>query len=273
MCRWLAFQGAPIYLDEIVFKPDHSLIDQSLAATAGESATNGDGFGIGWYDSREYPGVFRDIHPAWNDGNLRSLTEQIRSPMFFAHVRAATGSPVQRTNCHPFSYGNWLFVHNGVIRGFDVIRRDLMLEVAPELFSEIRGTTDSEVMFYLALTFGLPRDPVVAMARMVGFVEATARANGIDDPIEMTAGLMDGKTLYAFRYGSDGQTSSLFHSKSVEALRELHPEFERFSLTDRAIVSEPLTDLTDFWVKVPESSVLTVQHGDIEARPFRPLCP
>ncbi len=124
MCRWLAYSGAPIFLDEVLFKTDHSLIDQSLRAFDKTTTTNGDGFGIGWYGVRDVPGVYKDIRPAWNDTNLQALAAQIESPMFLAHVRATTGSPVQRSNCHPFNYRKWLFVHNGLIGEYEELRRD-----------------------------------------------------------------------------------------------------------------------------------------------------
>jgi len=97
MCRWLAYSGAPVLLEEVLFKTDHSLIDQSLHASDLSNTTNGDGFGVGWYGKRDVPGVYKDIRPAWNDNNLQALAAQIESPMFLAHVRATTGSPVQRT--------------------------------------------------------------------------------------------------------------------------------------------------------------------------------
>ena len=170
MCRWLAYSGAPLFLEELIFKPKHSLIDQSLSAYSGET-TNGDGFGIGWYGSRDLPGVYRETQPAWNDDNLRDLAAQIESPLFLAHVRAATGTAVQQTNCHPFRHGKWLFVHNGSIEDFRSLRRELTMAVAPELFPDIEGTTDSEVMFYLALTFGMREDVVGGVERMVGFID------------------------------------------------------------------------------------------------------
>lgn len=161
MCRWLAYSGAPIFLDEVLFKTDHSLIDQSLRAFDKTSTTNGDGFGIGWYGVRDVPGVYKDIRPAWNDTNLQALAVQIESPMFLAHVRTSTGSPVQRTNCHPFSYQKWLFVHNGLIADYEKMRRELTLAVSPALFPLLSGTTDSELMFIMESNLPLLADQSV----------------------------------------------------------------------------------------------------------------
>src|SRR4051812_42376723 len=166
MCRWLAYSGTPLLLDTILYRPAHSLIDQSLHSRLGVETTNGDGFGVGWYSEEgiDTPALLKDIGPAWNNRNLREIADHVRSPMFFAHIRASTGTAVQQTNCHPFRHGRWMWMHNGAIAGFHLMRRDLSLLVDPELFSDIEGTTDSEMMFYLAVTFGLDEDPPGAVA-------------------------------------------------------------------------------------------------------------
>src|SRR5881227_2342106 len=150
MCRWLAYSGSPILLREALFAPAHSLVDQSLHSRLGAETTNGDGFGLGWYGVGEGPGLYHSVAPAWGDANLRELAAHLESPLFLAHVRAAIGSPVQESNCHPFRRGKWLMVHNGYIGGFHELRRDLVLAVDPELFAEITGSTDTEVVFHLA---------------------------------------------------------------------------------------------------------------------------
>ena len=133
MCRWLAYSGSPLLLEKALYSPAHSLIDQSLHARLGAEPTNGDGFGIGWYDSAPAPGVFRSIEPAWNDHNLRELAGHVSSPHFFAHIRAAIGSAVQQTNCHPFRHGRWLWMHNGLVSGFATIKRELVFTVDESL--------------------------------------------------------------------------------------------------------------------------------------------
>jgi predicted glutamine amidotransferase len=270
MCRWLAYSGSPIYLEELIFKPEHSLIDQSLAARVTATTTNADGFGVGWYGNRSTPGLYRDIQPAWNDSNLRDLAAQIESPLFFAHVRSATVPPVQQTNCHPFRHKNWLFMHNGSIREFTKLRRDLLMAVAPGLFPFIQGSTDSELMFYLALTFGLEFDPIAGVEKMVDLVETEARRKGIHNPVEMTLCVSDGERIYAFRYRSQGRPPSLFHSTSLDALEDLHPSYGGFEKGARAVVSEPLDGLTDHWQEIPDSTVAIVEKGTVTTKPFQP---
>lgn len=278
MCRWNAYLGQPLLLDELLFRTQHGLIDQSLHSRMGAETTNGDGFGLGWYVAgRETePGRYRSIEPAWNDANLRDLARHIESPLFLAHIRAAVGSPVQQTNCHPFRHGRWLFVHNGLLHGFHEMRRDLMLAIEPSLFDGIGGSTDSEVLFYLALTFGLEEDPLRAIEWAVGLVEATARRRGIENPVQTTLGFADGERLMGVRYSTEHRSRSLFLSEDVDALRKLHPENPRLQELregDRAIVSEPLGDLPGAWLEIPESTALEIEAGEVDQRPFSPQAP
>ncbi len=273
MCRWLAYYGDPIPLELLLFRRQHSLIDQSLHSRLGATTTNGDGFGVGWYDGGEEPGLYRSVHPAWNDRNLRDLAAHISAPVFFAHIRASTGTPIQETNCHPFRHGRWLFMHNGAVREFEKVRRDLMLEIDPELFPLLQGSADSEVLFLLALTFGLEDDPVAALERMAGFVEEVGERHGVEHPLMMSVAATDGTKIVAVRYSSEHDSRSLYFSTDAKALKQQHPELEEVqALSDeaRAIVSEPLGDVVGAWNEVPESMVGIVQPGQDEMHPFTP---
>ena len=274
MCRWMAWLGQPVLIDELLFKTQHGIVDQSLHARMGAEPTNGDGFGLGWYGSGEGPAVYRSVFPAWSDPNLGELARHTESPLFLAHVRAAIGSPVQETNCHPFRRGQWLFVHNGYIAEFPLLRRDLMLAVDPSLFAEIHGSTDTEVVFYLALTLGLEDDPIDALERTVGVIERRAEERGVAGAVQATFGVSDGESLWAVRYSTEGPARSLFASAEVDTIRRLHPDnprFQRLSADDRLIVSEPFSDLPGIWHEIPERTAVTVRHGGVlEERPFQP---
>jgi predicted glutamine amidotransferase len=274
MCRWLAYSGSPILLEELLYKPDHSLIDQSLHARLGVETTNGDGFGVGWYgENTDAPAVFRSIEPAWNERNLRELASHVESPLFLAHIRASTGTAVQQTNCHPFRYGRWLWVHNGLVREFPRLKRELALAVDESLYSFIEGSTDSELLFYVALTLGLEDDPPGAVERMVGLVEQAGLRHGVEHPLQMTIATTDGNSVWAFRYSSEGKSRSLYYSTNMRTVREMYPERPRLqevSDETRIIVSEPLVDLAGAWNEVPESSYGLVCEGEDELHPFRP---
>ncbi|MFF8033716.1 MULTISPECIES: class II glutamine amidotransferase [unclassified Streptomyces] len=275
MCRWLAYSGAPILLDGLLYKPAHSLIDQSLHAKMGVETTNGDGFGLGWYGTHTVtPAVVRDIGPAWSNRNLQEIAGHVRSSLFFAHIRASTGTSVQQTNCHPFRHGRWMWMHNGAIAEFHRVRRELALTVDPELFLSIEGSTDSELMFYLALTFGLEEDPPGAVARMAGLVERVGHEHGVEFPLQMTVAVTDGQRLWAFRYSSRKASRSLFYSTRVETLRALHPDLEllhEMSDEARLIVSEPLGSLPGVWNEVPEGRYGVVQPEGDRMGHFEPV--
>jgi len=271
MCRWLAYSGRPVYLDQLLFKPERSLINQSLRAYKSQVATNGDGFGIGWYAARPEPGLYRDYRPAWNDDNLRSMAEQIQAHLFFAHVRASTGSTTSRANCHPFRHGRWLFMHNGQIGGFDAIARELDFALAPALYRARTGTTDSETFFFLALTLGLEDDPLAALARAAAFVESAMQRSGIVEPLRLTAALTDGERVYAVRYSSDRASPSLFYGgasgvRDSEGQRCVDGDDDESLL----VVSEPLDRDFGNWTAVPEGYAVVAEPGGVLVTSFAP---
>ena len=276
MCRWLAYTGSPILLKEALYSPAHSLIDQSLHSELGAEATNGDGFGIGWYDEEPAPGVFKSIEPAWNDQNLRELAGHVRSAHFFAHIRAAVGSAVQQSNCHPFRHGRWLWMHNGLIADFATVKRDIVLAVEPSLYREISGHADSEALFFLALSLGLEGDPPSAVAQAIGMVEDVGHRHGVEYPFQGTIATTDGERMWVFRYSSEHTSRSLFYSTDIPTLRNLYPHLETLQeLSDntRLIVSEPLGELPGAWNEMPESSYAVVGRGADEILPFATRAP
>ncbi|WP_336651715.1 MULTISPECIES: class II glutamine amidotransferase [unclassified Leucobacter] len=258
MCRWLAYLGSPIPLEDVLVRPNHSLIDQSLlardlylphdprAAQFRRSAfpTNGDGFGVAWRGRGGTIGQYRQIEPAWDSQNLRHLAAQIESGCFLAHVRAAPGGTIAEQNCHPFVHGGWMFQHNGEINGFSALKRELTLDVDPGLYPSILGNSDSEACFYLALSFGLAEDPVGALTRMVARVEQARRDRGVTAPFRATMCASDGAQLVVLRWVSPdvagAQAPTLFHSAGATALRTIDGGEDRLPPDAQLIVSEPL---------------------------------
>ena len=276
MCRWLAYYGKPVRMDKVLYGPQHSLIEQSLSSRMGAEPTNGDGFGIGWYSASGEPGFFKSTEPAWNDRNLKELSGHIESHLFFAHVRATTGTPIQQTNCHPFRYGKWLWMHNGVVSDWLTVKRDLTLAVDPSLYPLIEGTTDSEVLFYLAVTLGLEDDPSGAVERAIGLVEEVGHRHDVKYPFQGTIATTNGERIWAFRYSSEGKSRTLYYSSLYDTLKALYPDDERlddFDEETRIVVSEPLGDLVGVWNPVPESMWGVVQPGQDEIHEFRPVAP
>jgi glutamine amidotransferase len=256
MCRWAAYTGTPIFLEEIVSLPGHSLIHQSHCATECKSAINADGFGLAWYGERDEPGLFRDILPAWSDPNLRSLTAQVKSGMFLAHIRASTGTATSRNNCHPFAVGKWCFMHNGQIGGYDRFRRNAEMLIPDDLYPNRKGATDSEALFLIALAEGLDQDPRGALERATARLEALSRQKGSTPHVRMTVAFSDGARLYAVRYATDDLAPSLYHRWSD-------------ARSGRAVVSEPL-EAGECWDAVPPGSFCTFEGETVKIEPFAP---
>lgn len=274
MCRWLAYSGRPIFLDTLVTQPSHSLVAQSLNSELNISpagvllSTNGDGFGIGWYNRRAEPGVFRDDKPAWHDENLKNLCHQVESHIFFAHIRATTTGDVQRTNCHPFQFKNWLFQHNGHVSDFDKIRRELQLDIAPELYPYLRGTTDSETFFMLALTYGLQENPKLALQKMVERVlQALERVNpkGV---LNLSCALSDGDRLYTLRFSHNEEAMTQFYSSDTECIQDFDDQFELMPQGSIVVVSEPLDKASDKWKPIPANTFATIEANQVSSETF-----
>ena len=257
MCRWAAYIGSPIYLEDVICRPGHSLVRQSHGATRCHTPVNADGFGLAWYGDRDEPGLYRDVMPAWSDSNLKSLTATLKSHLFLAHVRASTGTATSRNNCHPFVVGRWSFMHNGQFGGYDDYRRHAEALIPDELYPHRKGATDSEALFLMALGEGMDADPALAMARATAKFEALARQRGSLPHVRLTAAFSDGQRLYALRYASDEHAPSLFH---------------RWSDTrgGQAVVSEPLESDEAGWQEVPPQSFCIFEGRELRILPFQP---
>jgi glutamine amidotransferase len=270
MCRWIAYQGKQIFIDELVTVPIHSLVEQSLNTKLNLKddgsiwSTNGDGFGVGWYSRKEEPGLFKDSMPAWNDKNLHEICSQIKAHIFFSHVRASTNGGVQRSNSHPFKYENWLFQHNGDIDNFLAIKKDAQFEITPEFFNKIEGTTDSETFFYLALTYGLLTNPKAAIERTIVKLEELQKKAGVEVSINLSCSISDGKKLYTVRYGSGSKPArTQFYSTDMSCVKELNATCNIIPEGGVIVVSEPLDHHGENWTEVPQNSFLEIEDGKV----------
>jgi predicted glutamine amidotransferase len=244
MCRWIAYRGEMTALEHYVTEPAHSLISQSIQALESTASVNGDGFGLGWYGTHPEPGLYREIRPAWSDENLRYLCRHLQSRLFFAHVRAATGTPVTRPNCHPFACGRWLFMHNGFVGSWNRLRRQVESLIPDQLYPARIGTTDSEAIFLAIMGAGID-DPIVATQKTLARLTSFVNENGTSDRLRFTAALSNGHDLFAFRYAVNDRANTLYYRESSQGI---------------VIVSEPL-DLDQNWIAVPESHVLVASAG------------
>jgi predicted glutamine amidotransferase len=253
MCRWIAYRGQTAAFERYVTEPVHSLIAQSLRARESSGSTNGDGFGLGWYGIHPEPGLYRETRPAWSDENLSYLCRHLQSHLFFAHVRAATGTAVTRQNCHPFACGRWMFMHNGFVGSWNRLRRKVEGMIPDELYPSRVGTTDSEAVFLAMMGAGLAENPLEATRRVLRELCSLVNTEGLRERLRFTSALTNGHDLFAFRFAENDTANSLYFRKSGDAL---------------VVVSEPF-DRESGWQEVPTNHVLIASgSGSIDVVPF-----
>ncbi len=256
MCRWVAYSGPSIPLAHYVTEPSHSLVLQSLNALEATTSTNGDGFGLGWYDERREPGLYREIRPAWSDENLRHLCRHIRSHLFFAHVRAATATAVTRVNCHPFSYDRWLFMHNGFVADWGTLRRPVESLIPDALYQSRAGTTDSEAIFLAIVGANIDDSPLKATGKVMRELKRMVECQHETHKLRFTAALSNGRDVYAFRYAVGDKANTLYY---------------RSTRRGTVIASEPLDNDHTNWTEIPENCMLLARRGfPADVLPFSP---
>ena len=155
--------------------------------------------------------------------NLRELAAGISSPLFLAHIRASTGTAIQETNAHPFRHGRWLWMHNGLIREFARVGASSCSPSTTRCSrrSRARPTRRRCSTSPSLRARGRPGRRGRADG---GFVEETGQRHGVEHPIQMTIATTDGRSIYAFRYSSEGESRSLFFSTRMDALKAHYPE-------------------------------------------------
>ena len=248
MCRFLAWSGAPRFLDELILEQEQSLVEQSRHALIGKTPINADGFGLAWYSERGSPCFYKDIHPAWSDANLKQLAHHTKAALFLAHVRASTGMATSRNNCHPFGVRQWSFMHNGQAGGHEKFRQQLDAMIPTEFYGHRFGASESEAIFLIALGEGLDLDPIGAMERAVEKVEALAREKGMSPYMRFAACWSNGDSLFAGRYASDAFAPSLFVKPCMDG---------------HIVSSEPLDSSTDRWQEIPAGTAIEVRGTDL----------
>jgi glutamine amidotransferase len=253
MCRFAAYLGPEIPLERIIVLPEHSLLEQSQNATEAKLAVNGDGFGIAWYAGDEQPGLYRDVLPAWSDGNLLDFCRMVKSRLFLAHVRASTVGETSRTNCHPFRHGAWTFMHNGQIGDFQKIQRGLISDLPDDLYHARRGSTDSEVFFLTLLKNGLDASPITAVQKTIAEIEEAQGTR--TQPNRLSCAFSDGEKIFSFRYSSDKRSPSLYIGRNLDS-------------GGSVLASERLEFSADRWHAVEEAEFVVIDGQSLETMPL-----
>lgn len=283
MCRLLAYKGTSIAIEELLYKPKNSLINQSVNAKELEEPLNGDGFGIGWY-SQEIsadPATFVSLNPAWSNRNLRNLAPKIKTECMVAHVRAASVGEVSESNCHPFQYKSLLMAHNGGVENFSRIKRELRSDLSDEMYNWIKGQTDSEHIFAFLINRILKESVTITPEAVVNAFEYTFSAlkqlmssNGIEEEAYLNMVVTNGHFIVGTRYVTNPNEDALtlYHSEGSRYVVEdgvthmMAPEDD-----DQAVlvVSEKLTE-GSHWTMIPKNHFVIVDPNlNVRIRPIK----
>ncbi len=278
MCRLLAYRGTSIIINDLLYKPKNSLINQSLHAREIEEPLNGDGFGIGWYvpEVNNEPVTFVSVNPAWSNRNLRNLAPKVTTGCMIAHVRAASVGEVSESNCHPFQYKSLLMAHNGGIEEFAKVKRKIRDPLSDEMYNWIKGQTDSEHIFAYLVNYlnanhkTLSSDAVAdAFENTFDYVKKLMADTGIKEAAYLNMTVTNGKFIVGTRWCSDPKEEPLtmYHSEgSRYVVEDGNTRLEAPKDDDQAVlvVSEKLSDGPE-WTMIPKNHLVMVED-DLNVR-------
>ncbi|CCG25120.1 Dug3 protein [Candida orthopsilosis Co 90-125] len=283
MCRFMIFKGREsMVLSDLLTKPAHSIINQSFDSRLRldmRNPINGDGFGVGYYTEHNEPCIFKAITPAWNNVNLNNLSQCTESELVFAHVRASTQGVLSETNCHPFSYGKLMFMHNGGISCFNLIKKKLINHLDDKYFLYIQGSTDSECCFALFLDTlnKMGYDPSSRDTKFSHTILKKAILETIEliknwqtevtsEPSLLNFAATDGESIVVSRYiTSKTDEAASLHFSTGSKFFEYQPGLFKMERLNRSqdvifVSSEPLTFERGDWLCVPTNTLITITN-------------
>jgi glutamine amidotransferase len=297
MCRVLSYLGNPILIEELLYKPDNSLVKQSYNPNYMSHLLNLAGFGLVAWDrlshNPTFPYIYKTPQLPFYDDNLRNLAAKIMPYCFLSHIRGVSYNDknvVSTQNVHPFifSKSNVALAHNGALIDFEKMKFDLLDYILPEYRSEIHGTTDSEWVYALFLSqLAKPistyetEEIIHAIIETLKILQKVRHKHNLttNSPVNLfiTNGEFIAATRFVFDYGwipFEAEPSTHFSYHSL-----WYTYGEHYGLQDNQykmiasekklsiiIASEPLTEDTTTWIEVPEYTLIIARlvNGEIK---------
>lgn len=300
MCRMLGYLGEPVLLDDLIIKPDNSLIYQTTNAQM-LAMLNLAGFGLAaWDDGMAEPHLpltFHSTQVAVLDTNLRVLARKLQVRGLVAHLRGVPHDGhalVNQQSLHPFAMAGspLVLAHNGDLADFAAMRYALVEHIKPEILRRIAAMSDSAWLHALVLSqLDDPAGPFSsdqifrAVEGALAVVRRVRQAEGIHRSSSVNLILSDGRNIVATRFTFDfGRFEKPPFQGGVEYLSQWYTEGHHYGFADdewkmtggsgRAtlVASEPLTRDVSTWVEVPEYSALLVEDSsDLPRRRIVPI--
>ena len=298
MCRLVAYLGEQVILDEVLFQPDSSIVEQAVHPQL-LSAMNLAGFGVvAWDDqspSADLPWTYRTAGLPFFDRNLRALSRKARATATLGHVRGVLLSDrevVNEQNVHPFRYEGVpiALAMNGDLDRFAEMRVDVARLVAPEFARLVEGTTDSEWLYALILSHmenpyapaADPEELAAAVGKALRQVREVRERRGFERQSAVNLVVSDGRCLVATRFAFD---YGWYHEGWTFAGGERRYDYTTLwyaagtgygchdgewnvgpgdPSTSLIVASEPLTLDRSGWLEVPEYCLLLAAPGEGE---------
>ena len=255
MCRWFIYFGKEILFEDILYKQNNSIIKQSYLhkytpfleeSNKRDHEVNVDGYGIGWYINKILkPCYYTSIKTPWNDYNLHRLSKILSTKLIFAHIRAIkpfSQGIVHEFNCHPFNIDNFLFMHNGDLKNYNIYKKKIFNKIDDRIFQLIKGTTDSEYIFALILSFLKDKQINVNNVKL-SIIETIKFINTITDTIfSFNIAITEGNFVIFTRYinNQNENPPSLYFKKNKDNI---------------VISSEPIDFNEDNWTCIPKNTI------------------
>lgn len=289
MCRALSYYGQPILLDELLYRPDNSLIKQSYDPKLMSFIQNLAGFGMALWDESSFhprePYLYKTPTLPFFDVNLKHLAIKTRLNCLLAHVRGVGYSEeemVTQQNVHPFIFPHHHLVlaHNGQLAKFSQMKFQLLRYVKPQIAAAIAGTTDSEWLLAVLLSqlkneedeFD-PHAISEAILKTLDIIQQVRKKNKITISSPANLFITNGQCLmvtrFVFDYGRypEGYDAAhlLYHSlwytygKKYGKYGDEYRMFEGEKKLSVIFCSEPLTEDMTTWIEVPEYSLAIAQ--------------
>jgi predicted glutamine amidotransferase len=233
------------------------------------------GWGVGFYQAGEVLLRRRpvDDRPVVD---VMSVTANVRADVLIGHVRHPSVGDLRTENTHPFRYRQWLFAQTGTIEGYDALKDRLLGSLPEFLRRNVRGDTDSELFFYLFLSFlhdaGQLGDPVAPAEAVRTALRATM---SLVDRLSAEEGyganrgdllVTNGESMVAVHRGDSMAYRVLAGRHDVEEFlndqaaldgRIPNPDTARF-----CILATGLARVPERWVRAPTASLLTLTRTD-----------
>jgi glutamine amidotransferase len=197
---------------------------------------NPDGWGFAYRKEQKFV-IKKNAQPAFKDADYKDIANGINTDLVFAHVRRKSQGSISVENTHPFTYHNWVFMHNGNIPSFENYKTHLGVKLPQQDAIATLGTTDSEFLFryfiyWFEKTDSCDVECVLNLISSIIFELTGFIDQSILEQMALNFMLSNGEFIIGFR-----KNRTLFYRQGENEL----------------IISSEKLDTTSCWNEIPEN--------------------